>query len=38
MLLYDTLKDWLGNEWAWLISQAVSILLLIVVLLVMIAF
>ncbi len=38
MLLYDTLKDWLGNEWAWLISQAVSILLLIVVLLVMIAY
>lgn len=38
MLLYDTLKDWLGTEWAWLISQAVSILLLIVVLLVMIAY
>ena len=38
MILYDTLSDWLGNEWAWLISHTVSILLLIVVLLVMIAY
>jgi len=38
MLLYSTLQSWLGNEWAWLISNVVSILLFIVVLLVMIAY
>jgi NADH-quinone oxidoreductase subunit H len=37
MLLYSTLQEWLGNEWAWLISNVVSILL-FVVLLVMIAY
>ncbi|MCC6921020.1 MAG: NADH-quinone oxidoreductase subunit NuoH [Alphaproteobacteria bacterium] len=38
MLLYSSLQNWLGNEWAWLISNVVSILLFIVVLLVMIAY
>lgn len=38
MILYDLLQGWLGAEAAWLISQAVSILLLIVALLVMIAY
>ncbi|BCW89463.1 NADH-quinone oxidoreductase subunit H [Alphaproteobacteria bacterium SO-S41] len=38
MILYDALSGWLGNEWAWLISNVVSILLFIVVLLVMIAY
>jgi len=38
MLFYDLLKDWLGNEWAFVISQAVSIFLMIAVLLIMIAY